>query len=188
MPTYEYHCKRCEVAFVLVMTIDEMRRYQKRLPRKCSACGARAVHRLFVVPAIHGDELRGYGTLLQQCEGDDREAERIVRAARKQGADVGYNSIYAPHLAESLGDRRAFFKQQDGKSAMDRRLKELHGKPLPKPIPLGEDLIQRHAQRMIAQNPRKAKDLRLLREEIIDRHGYKRRNRKRPDLATLLKV
>ena len=186
MPRYEYHCTRCEVAFDLVMTVDQMRRYESRLPRKCRVCGARAVRRLFGVPAIHGDELRCHGTLLDQCGGDEREAQRIVNAASRHGYRPGYNDFYDPSLATSPGDPAAFFKHQDGQSAKRRRLHDLQNRPLPKRTPLAEDLIQEHARRIIAQDPKKARKPRELREEIIDKYAYKRRDRERPDLNRLL--
>jgi putative FmdB family regulatory protein len=109
MPRYDYECQVCGHAF------EAFQHMHDPAMSKCSACGQDALVRLIGVPAIRTSttSFSGRGTLLQQFDGDEKEAGRVVAAARKQGYNPSIYDIYEPCLADRCGDPKAFLPQSD---------------------------------------------------------------------------
>lgn len=56
--------------------------------------------------------LSSFGTLLDQCDGDERYCQHLVNEARKQGYEPGANDVYMPTIAQRMGDPRAFIRSK----------------------------------------------------------------------------
>jgi hypothetical protein len=154
----------------------------------CPACGCRKSMRLFPAPHLQTDTtfFRGAGTLLDQCGGDDREAERIARAAIRQGYKPSPNDLYLPTLAQRPGDPGAFIQREGGRGQI-RRFCEETGiscqgmvevqapqRELPKPKKLHERTIRRYMRKALEKDPSLAAKKSELRQQIIQTHARKK--------------
>lgn len=116
----------------------------------------------------------------------EKQAERITSITKGLGFSPSPNSIYMPGLADFQGDPKAYINKSDGRHAVKKRLEEkgmqwdgrgeVKCSPAepPKDIPLAPDLVEEHVSRKIRNNPDLAhQDRGELRQEVIDKHGYK---------------
>ena len=136
--------------------------------------------------ATDDDFFESFGTLLQQCGGNDKEAERLANSARAQGYEPGPNDLYYSPIAQKPGDPNAFIKRGDGKAEIKKRAEEanieLEGsintravKDLEpkKKVPLAEATVKRRMKAAIKRDPSLARKKGELREKIIDTHSFK---------------
>lgn len=147
-------------------------------------------------PGVQTDAtfFRGVGSLVSQCGGDEAEAQRILKGAKRQGFTPGINDMYIPTLAQSTGDPRAFVPMSEGRGGVLKRAAEI-GVPVtvdgaaPKEVKvearqaerklggrLAEKTIQRYLKREVARNPGikgNKRKLREAREAIVERHSLK---------------
>lgn len=114
---------------------------------------------------------------------DSQIRERYYAAARKAGISTS-GKFYVHGLADHQCDPNGWVSSLDevrakcvasGKScegAVNYQAPE--GKPQ-RGVRLAEHIVQEKMQIALAQNPGKAKDLRGLREEVIEKHGQKKK-------------
>jgi len=126
LPLYDYKCRVCGHEFEAFQRMDD------RALQTCPGCGQSALDRVIGAPAIRTDAtfLRGRGTLLQQCDGDEKEVKRIVDGARKQGYTPNMYDTYEPCLADNCGDPRAFLPPSDPRGALKRLKDERRARPV----------------------------------------------------------
>lgn len=182
MPTYTYECRSCQSQRDVTCRIADRPNYIR-----CRECGKRA-DRVFLPLQVQTDGaiLSGMGTILDQCDGDKRQADRLVAKLRAKGARPSYNDIYLPTVAQEEADPRALFKAHDGKAAIKKACEQMDisceqvksqrraRAPLPSK-PLSEKAIRQLAQQAIKQDPVLGeKPTQELREQIIDTHSMKR--------------
>ena len=139
-------------------------------------------------PPIRTDStfLANHGTLDKQFEGDDRQLEAVVEAARKKGYNPNPNDTYIPSLARFTGDPLAFVPAGNPRSHIKKVCEETDRacegavevsrkeQSMPETVRLADDLVQEEAAMRIAENPEEAlKPKEQLRNEILDDHGAK---------------
>lgn len=137
-------------------------------------------------PPIRTDStfLANHGTLDKQFEGDDRQLEAVVEAARKRGYNPNPNDTYIPSLARYTGDPLAFVPAGNPRGHIKKVCEETDRacegavevgrtqKEPEKTVPLAEDLIQEEAAIRISNDPSEGlKPDEQLRNEIIQDHG-----------------
>jgi putative FmdB family regulatory protein len=186
MPLYDYRCDECHHEEEVFLHSSN------QPPPACPNCGS--LHRTKIVkwnefrPGLQTGTsfFAGAGTLLDQCGGDDREAERIVRAARRKGYNPSPNDLYLPTLAQEPGDPRFFISREGGRDQLKRACDaagvrcrglidydppKLNDKEPQKPTKLAERTIRRYMRAAVKQDPTLASKKRELREQIIQRHA-----------------
>lgn len=179
MPLYTYECEKCGSCDEQIMS------YPPPEQLRCEVCTGRALRR-FPVPVLVTDTsfMAGQGTLLQQCEGDDKEADRIAKAAKKQGYNPGVNDVYVATIANSTGDPAAFIPPGSGrghvKDLCRRRGTSCNGRveytapkrPPVKKKKLSEKFIRERSRALIHQRPELAhKPAGELRQQLIEKHA-----------------
>lgn len=179
MPFYTYECSQCGNCDEQLMS------YPPPDQLWCGECDGLA-HRRFPVPSLVTDTsfLASHGTLLQQCEGDDKEADRIAKAAKKQGYTPGINDVYVPTIATSTGDPAAFITPGDGrghvKDVCRSRGMSCNGRveytaPERPPVQkkkLSEKFIRERSRALVHQRPELAhKPAGELRQQLIAKHA-----------------
>jgi hypothetical protein len=113
-----------------------------------------------------------HGNLDKQCGGDQKEVNRIVKAAKRNGFTPSQNAVYFPTMADKPGDPKAFIHPTDGRAAVDRLTQGAVIPRQPKRVALAERTIKRYMRKMLAADPglasRSPADLRA---EIIAKHA-----------------
>jgi hypothetical protein len=141
-------------------------------------------------PGLHGDDTRfmnAFGTLDKQL---GNQADLVVEAAKEQGYTPGINDVYMPSVARTIGDPEAFFHGGRGRADLKRTIEDNWGtasvgpwvetknveRPPVETVPLAEDLIVDRYKEMVLENPDVMKrDIKEVREEIIQKHGGTKR-------------
>lgn len=187
MPIYTFTCDQCGADRELFASVAEYERVRDR--QRCE-CG-KTMRRQIKAVNIQTDDtfFAGMGTLLDQCNGNEKEVQRIVRAAKRQGYTPGANDFYIPTLAQRPGDPDAFISQSGGRSQI-RSVCEARGiscegmvnvkgrerQPKPK-VALAERIVNRYLKDEIARDPSIGKNPKKraeARERIIAQHSFKR--------------
>lgn len=185
MPLYDYRCDECGKEEEVFLHSSE------QTPDSCLNCGS--LRRTRIVkwnqfrPGLQtGTSLfAGVGTLLDQCGGDDREASRIARAAKRQGYSPSPNDLYLPTLAQRPGDPRAFVSREGGRDQVKQVCEQMgirctgmveyeppqREPPSQKPVKLAERTIRRYMKQEIQKDPALASKKRELRERIVQQHA-----------------
>lgn len=180
MPVYTYRCKQCG------RTEEAIHAAGSRSRLICEVCGALLTWQ-FPSPNLRTDTTfrQGTGTLLDQCGGNVKEAEKIVAACRRQGGNPGYNDYYLPGVAQSMGDPEAFVPAGEGRDYVKKLCRkrgtscrglvevEAPDRPPVKNVPLAESVIRRMTKKAVKADPSLAAKPQELRESIIDRHRYR---------------
>lgn len=134
--------------------------------------------------------LSRFGTLAEQF-GDTPRGRRDlairVAAAKQAGHTPSYCDVYDPTVAASPGDPDGFVPADDPKGHLQRVIAKRgvgcrEGLcPTPAPpakeppqVPLAESIVQDEMSRQIQRDPGLADKKPELREQIIDRHSFKR--------------
>ena len=134
--------------------------------------------------------MRGVGTLLDQCNGDEAEVNRLVKASQKFGFTPNMNSLYNPTLARCLGDPMAFVPAANPKAHV-RKVCESRGKDCeglvnykapqrdtpPPPGPgLNPRIVNEEVKKAVKLDPglpQRKGAIENLRHEIVQKHGFK---------------
>lgn len=156
-----------------------VKRSKQRLKEMCQKC---------VAPGLRTDTTwhAGRGTLLDQMDGDEIYTDYLVKQARKKGYNPGANDVYIGQLADSDGDRKAWFKPGEGTSEMRKRLiasgkgcdsPRLHVEPrtyTPKPKKLINEKIARNFEAQYRKSGEAdGMSKQQLRQYVIDKHARK---------------
>jgi len=187
MPMYEFQCRQCEHRFERLLSVAVFTK--RKHSQHCPLCGARCNSMMTVPVPVRTSTryLSRFGTLADQFGQDTAGLARRVAIARKAGGRPSYNDVYDPTLATYPGDPDGFIPSTDAKGHVKRVLAKrgvgCKGGICPTPtgpgreppqIPLAEDIIQDEMARQIKRDPGLAANKQKLREEILDRHSYKR--------------
>lgn len=191
MPCYDFQCRLCKHTFETFLSIRQFERQKTR--QKCPLCNERCDHLMSApVPVRTASRfLSRHGTLLDQF-GDTPTGRAQLRdriaAAKEAGYTPSMNDVYDPTVASSPGAPEGFIPADDPKGHMQRVMAErgvgCQGGICPTPtgpgkeppnVPLAESIVQDEMARQIQNDPGLASKKEQLREEIIDRHSYKRR-------------
>jgi hypothetical protein len=133
------------------------------------------------------DQNRHGRSILDRHNGDARAVERLRKALAKNGYTLKGGDHYIPTVGLPFGDPRAIVNHTQGLGDLKRNLSkfnktvegeiEIKGEqraPAKKKVPLHPRIVERIRQQKIKENPDLArKDQRVLREEIIHKHGSK---------------
>ncbi|MHC4180536.1 MAG: FmdB family zinc ribbon protein [Planctomycetota bacterium] len=180
MPLYRYECSKCA-------SVEEVFLQWKNYTedRECPVCGGKA-HRNFAGVGLKTDTsfFAGVGTLLQQCDGDEKEANRIAKAAKKEGYTPSYNDFYCPTVGDSpassfipvTGGREHVKKVCRRRGVSCRGMVEMEAPERP-PTPkkkLSEKFIRERSAALIHRDPGLANKKRELREQLIDTHAFRK--------------
>lgn len=141
-------------------------------------------------PVLSTDDtfFQGSKPLYEQF-GSQKALDRNLAVSKRMGFTPDPNSVYFPNLARFKGDPEAYVSRSQGRGYI-RRLLEKRGwssegavsvagrgpesDPLDAKncVPLGEDVIQRYAGKMIEKDPSlRQLGRKELRERVLDRHG-----------------
>lgn len=186
-----YKIKHAGVTYEVTVGPDGKTHYNPPLPDtlvKRSKARLKQMCKEGVAPGLRTDATfhAGRGTLLQQMDGDEVYTDYLVKQAKKKGYTPGANDVYIGQLADSDGDRKAWFKPSDGLSTLKKRLVAsgkgcdmpgLYVKPKPyEPKP--NKLINEKIARGLEAQYRKSGEAdgmskQQLRQMVIDRHARK---------------
>lgn len=132
------------------------------------------------------DQNRHGRSILDRHNGDLRAVERLRKALAKNGYTLKSDDHYIPTVAERFGDPTAIVNHTQGMGDLRRNLQarrkttegeisiQGESKPRKKQHNLHPRIVERIRQQQIKENPNLArKDQRVLRHEIIERHGSK---------------
>ena len=141
-------------------------------------------------PALSTDDtfFQGQGSLYDQF-GSQKALDRTLAASKAMGFVPPKNAVYFPNLARRKGDPEAYVTRAMGRSyikkllekrgwasegAVNVKAREPENDPLDakKCIPMGNDVIQHYAAKMVAKDP-SLKRLKQgeLRAKVIEKHG-----------------
>ena len=141
-------------------------------------------------PALSTDDtfFAGQGTLYDQF-GRQKALDRTLAASKAMGFVPPKGSVYFPNLARSKGDPEAYVTRAMGRSYIKKLLekrgwesdgavkvkgRQPENDPLDAKncVPMGNDVIQHYAAKMVAKDP-SLKSLKRseLRAKVIEKHG-----------------
>lgn len=141
-------------------------------------------------PALSTDDtfFQGQGSLYDQF-GSQKALDRNLAASKRHGFVPDKNDVYFPNLARFKGDPEAYVSRAQGRSYIKKLLekrgwesdgavkvkgRQAENDPLDAKncVPMGNDVIQHYAAKMVAKDP-SLKSLKRseLRAKVIEKHG-----------------
>lgn len=184
MPNYNYRCEECEGEWDQLVSLNADN-------PPCPACESKRVEKLLsrrFVLRTDSTYSKGRKTILEQCGGSQKEANRMVATLRKQGYNPSANDFYEPGLADFKWDAKAMIPQDSPRSTMTKRCIErgvapidgpagLNIKVKPKEIDRSGKRLAPHIveslrmQRLVKEPSLLNQDQKELRKQIVEDHG-----------------
>lgn len=185
MPKYVYKCEKCKASW------EELMALHADAP-PCPCCESTQVEKQMPTRfAIRTDTTysKGRKTILDQCDGSQKQAGRMVAALRRQGYQPSIHDFYEPGLADFPWDARAMIPHDSPRHTMAQRCAERGVGIIDGPAGLdievkprgikrgGKRLAPRLVEEVRRQRLEKSPSLAMqdqteLRQQIVEDHGF----------------